>query len=441
MDALSIFGRLLRTRHHLDFLTSLSDRDILQIGFGANNTFMASTPELANEVLRHTDIDKGGPLFERAKEVVGNSLTTCNREEHRRQRRLVQPAFHRSRMHAYASIMSAEIGAMSRSWHEGQPVDIAAETNDVVATILARTLFAGTLSTAEVAQVVSDIDTLVEVAAKRMILPDWFSKIPTGDNHRYRASRRRLRGLMGRVAAAADGGSDYDDLVSMLLKSDDEGEGLSHSEVVDQMTLILIAGIDTTATALAWALYLVSTHPAVERRLHTEVDSVLGGEPVASHRHLGALTYTRHIVAETLRLFPPVWIVTRTAMSDVRITQSVLIPAGSTVIVSPYILHHRADVYPAPGQFAPERWHNGAVPPGAYLPFGLGSRRCIGEHFAETELTLALASIAARWQLRPSSSLSTARPRPRLAASLRPPALPMTAHSRARTHCRGNSIG
>ncbi|MBF6171751.1 cytochrome P450 [Nocardia blacklockiae] len=421
-------------RNFLDFLTTLpAHGDLVTLRVGPAEVIVACSAAAAHEILRRgEDFDKGGQFFERAREVVGNSLTTCRHDEHRLQRRLIQPAFHKQRLADYAVHMSAEFGAMSDRWRSGATVDVTAETMTVVAKILARTMFrrdTGVLG--DMRQVLDDIDTLVAVAAKRMLLPAPLTRLPTPDNRRYLAASRRLRALIS--AAAATGraaGGDSADLLSVLLTARDGDTGLSDTDIVDQLLLFQIAGIDTTATALAWALWLIGTRPDVQRRLHDEVDTVLSGAHPATHEHLPRLTYTRHVVAETLRRYPPVWILTRTAMADTTLGRYA-IPAGATLAVSPYLLHHRPDLYPSPSGFDPGRWEwDRDLPAGAYLPFGYGARRCIGEHFALAELTLALASITARWRVRPTPALVERPPRPRLAASLRPPRLPMILESR-----------
>ncbi|BCK58129.1 cytochrome P450 [Nocardia wallacei] len=426
--AVPVLGHLPRMRHFLDFLTTLpAHGDLVTLRVGPAEVVVACTAQLGHEILRRgEDFDKGGQFFERAKEVVGNSLTTCRHEEHRRQRRLVQPAFHKQRLVDYARHMTAEIAGMSAGWQPDTTVDVTAETMTVVAKILARTMFQRAARTpGELRQVLEDIDTLVAVAAKRMVLPAALARLPTPDNRRYHAASRRLRTLI--ATAATEGraaGDDAADLLSVLLAARDGQTGLSDTEIVDQLLLFQIAGIDTTATALAWALWLIGTRPDVERQLHAEVDAVLSGGP-ATHEHLPRLIYTRQVAVETLRRYPPVWILTRTAMTDT-VLGGYRIPAGATIVISPYLVHQRPDLYPAPAHFDPGRWEEDRdLPAGAYLPFGHGARRCIGEHFAMTELTLALASITARWRLRPTPTLTERPPRPRLAASLRPPSLPM----------------
>ncbi|WP_216901428.1 cytochrome P450 [Nocardia alni] len=422
--AIPLAGHALRMRDPLGLLTTLPTHgDLVALHLGPARILMACTPELTHEILKNDVVfDKGGQFFERAREVVGNSLTTCTHDEHRRQRPLVQPAFHKSRMPGYSMRMSREIADICRSWRSGQVVDITAETNTLVTKILAVTVVSQELTPDELGRVVADVDTLVTLAAARMLLPPIVNRLPTPANRRYRAASGRLRDLMSAGVATNEGVGD--DLLSILLATRSDRDALSNSEVIDQLMLFQIAGIDTAASALAWSLWLVATHPEVESALHAEVAAVLGPKDIAEHDHLPDLRYTGHVISETLRLYPPVWILTRTAMSDTRLGRY-FVPAGTTVAISPYLLHRRPDLYPDPDRFVPERWDTALPEAGAFVPFGYAARRCIGEQFARAELTLALASIAKQWSLRPTPALARTRVTPRRAASLRPPRLPM----------------
>jgi pentalenene oxygenase len=201
--------------------------------------------------------------------------------------------------------------------------------------------------------------------------------------------------------------------LSILLFSADTS---SVAEIWDQVVTFFI-GADVTACAIAWALYLVSTHPQIENRLHAEVDSVLDGRP-ARWDDYENLQFTRRIVAEALRLYPPVWLTTRRTTVDTQLAGR-HIPAGTTIIYSSYIVHHRADLYPDPARFDPDRRPG---PREAYIPFGSGPRKCIGEQFGTVEATLTLASVASRWVLR---TTGRARPRPAAQAMLVPEHLHM----------------
>ncbi|WP_157387221.1 cytochrome P450 [Nocardia terrae] len=428
---LRLLGRAIRARSHLEALTSIpAHGDLVRVGLGNAGTYVACTPELVRELLcNDADFGKGGSFTERAEEVVGkNSLTTADRENHRRQRRLVQPAFHKQRLPGYTALMSDEIAALFERFQERAEIDLTVETNTLVAKILAASMFQHEASGDEIGRVIEDIDTLVSIAPARMVSPAMLNRLPTPYNRRYWEARGRLRSLMAAAAEAADRDEISDvvgNLVAILLSTRVDGMSLDHTEIVDQLTLMQIAGVDTTASTLAWALYLVSTHPQVEQRLHAEVDSVLTDGRVATFADMPLLPYTWKVFAETLRMRPAVWFATRTAVTDARLGGHI-IPAGSEVAFSPYMLHHRPDLWQRPWRFEPDRFDFGKPPTDIWIPFGGGARRCIGEHFAMAEGVLAVASFAARWRLRPVAGVTSRDPKPRLAASLRPPRLPMT---------------
>jgi cytochrome P450 len=218
-------------------------------------------------------------------------------------------------------------------------------------------------------------------------------------------------------------GVDHGDLLSMLLLAHDEdtGEGMTDQQVYDEVLTLLTAGIETTALALAWIFYEIARHPSVEEQLHAEVDSVLGGRP-ATFDDIGKLTYTQQVVNEVLRMYP-VWILMRRATAEVSLGD-VTLPAGTEVTVSPHALHFDSRFYDDPTLFDPSRWEPDRVkrlPRGAFIPFGAGVRQCMGNAFAQTEITVAVATVAARWRLRPAQPV-----RVKFTSAAYPNHMPMT---------------
>jgi pentalenene oxygenase len=193
------------------------------------------------------------------------------------------------------------------------------------------------------------------------------------------------------------------------------------------MMTLLAAGVETTASTIAWALYLLACHPEIQRQLNDEVDTVLQGG-MATYEHMPSLEFTSRIVRETLRLYPAPWFVTRTATTDT-LLGGYTIPAGTALAYSPFVLHHRGDLFPHPERFDPDRWlprNDGNIPPGAFVPFGHGARKCAGDTFALTQAILVLASLSARWWVELGPGLAKRRPpRPPLGVSLKPPKLPL----------------
>jgi cytochrome P450 len=432
---------------HLGFLNSLpAYGDLVQIGIGPMRMVMACTPELTRQgLLNDATFDKGGPIFDRAREVMGNGMITCPHSAHRRQRRLVQPAFHHTRLPGYAAVMAEQITEVTGAWHDGQTIDVANEMQKIAARILLTTLYTDALPSAALSASLDDINTVVTGFAKRMFLPPILDQLPLPSNRRYQKARARLRStISGIITRYRASGTDHGDLLSVLLTTREDsaadeatsraehcepGLCLANREIQDQAITFLLAGTESTANTIAWALYLVARNPDLQQRLNTEVDSVLAGS-AAAHWQLSDLQLTGRIITETLRLYPPNWLLTRVATTDTTLGAHA-ISAGTTLAFSPYLLHHRSNLYPAPDDFDPDRWlpqRRKTLPTCAFLPFGHGTRKCVGDTFAVAEATLALAQISAHWRLLPAVGPSSGRlVRPVLSATVKPPPLPMIA--------------
>ncbi len=423
-------------RRPLAFLESLPAHGrLVRIRMGPRPVIVVCDPELTDRLLREDRVyDKGGPLFDKARESMGNGLVTCPHADHRRQRRLCQPAFHPARLGGYAQVMAAQIGRMVNGWRPGEPVDVMAALYGLTGRIAVQTMFGADLPRDVQAQSLGDLRTIVEGTYLRMLAPGWVNRLPTPGNRRYDLARTRLRASIGQIAAdrrAAEGGGEQADLLSALLAArDDDSAGpgagpgadrLAEDEVVDQVLTFFMAGTETTASALAWALHLVAGHREVEARLHKELDSVLG-DRAPTTADVPELPYTARVLTETLRLYPPGWFFTRSTAVDCELA-GVLLPAGTTVAYSPYLIHRLPALYPDPARFDPDRWDGPDGAPakpavrGAFLPFAAGRRKCIGEDFAFTEAVLALAAVSTRWLLRPAPG---AQVRPVVGATMAP---------------------
>jgi cytochrome P450 len=269
-------------------------------------------------------------------------------------------------------------------------------------------LFNGRLTPALLQQATADFNAIRKGAFRRMFTPSWMNWIPTAAGSRYRRASVRLRQVVNDIIAERqETGIDHGDLLSALLGTRDTADGrtsgsasLAELEISDQVITFLLAGADTTAGLMIWALHLLALHPAIDKRLHAEVDATLAGSP-ACYEHLPELKFTRQVLAESLRLYPPGWIFSRFTETETHLG-SYLVPAGSNVIYSPYLIHRRNDLYENPERFDPDRWDPTiASQPAryAFIPFGYGPRKCIGEQFALVEAALALATITARWRL------------------------------------------
>ncbi|UAK32437.1 cytochrome P450 [Nocardia asteroides] len=433
--ALPLIGHSLALlRQPWTFLESLSalDSGLVRVRIGPMATaVVVCDPVLTQQVLRNDRVfDKGGPLFEVARHVVGDNVITASHDAHRRQRRLIQPAFHRGRLPGYVTAMSREIDAVTDRWRDGETIDVLSEMLHITLRSFLAAMFSESLTPAALDHALSDVTTIVAGLYRQVLLPRPLDKLPTRRNLRYHRARAGLRRLVDRIVdKRLDEGADHGDLLSSLIAAHGGAARCDRDSLHDQLTAFFIAGSETTASALAWALYLLSRHPTTWRAVQLEADRVsLDGH--MRYGHASELTTTRRVLAETLRLYPPGWLFTRTVTTETLLGGYRLAP-GTAVVYSPYLLHRLPTMFREPSRFDPDRWD---ADPGlddcpSYIPFGAGARRCAGEHFALAEATLTLATIARRWQLLPSSM----RPvRPAVAMALRPRAFRLRVM--ARTH-------
>jgi cytochrome P450 len=390
-------------RRPLALLDSLpAHGDLVEIRLGPRPAYVVCHPGLARQVL--TDLrgfDRTGLVYERVRTAMGNGLASAAHADHRRQRLIMQPAFRREHLRGYVAVMRQEITAAMASWHDGDRVDLVDEMFTLTTTIALRALFSSQLDPAPAELLRRALDTFLRGIYTRAVLPP-AGRLPTLGNRRYARAVATWRAQVTElIETYRQSGADRGDLMSRLLAArDDEDQGLSDTELADQIAVLMLAGGETTSAAVTWSWHLLTTHPEILAAVQTETGAVLGGD-VAGWDHLARLDLTARVVREALRLYPPAWVVPRTCTRPVTLAGRTL-PAGSMVVFSPYILHRRADQYPQPTRFDPARWLTPAPEHRAsYLPFGVGATRCIGEEFGLAEATLILATTAARWNLRP----------------------------------------
>ncbi|MFF1379289.1 cytochrome P450 [Streptomyces sp. NPDC058308] len=424
-------------RDPLRFLSSLpAQGDLVDVRLGTMKVTVVCDRELTRQLLLADDTcDKGGPWYDRIRETIGNGLVTCPHNVHRRQRRLIQPSFHPSRLPGYARTMIARATALSDGWHDGQVIDVPPLMLTLSMRALLQNLFSSTLPPQTAEDAIDDLGTILYAIHRRTVLPPALNRLPTVGNRRYHAAGQRLRrNLQTVIAGQRQAGRDHGDLLSAMLSArdtaDDGSEStLADAEISDQLITFFAAGSETMANLLSWALHLLSRHPEIEKRLHAEVDSVLAGSPPACLDDLNRLPFLNRVMRETLRLYPPVWMVTREVTAETTLAAHV-IPAGSAIMLSPYLLHRQSDVYPDPERFDPGRWdsaHSPQPPRYAFIPFGLGPRKCIGDRYGTALAALALATFSSRWQL---SALSDAEVRAVAHTSLAPATLRLRATAR-----------
>lgn len=378
--------------------------DIVLTQLGRTRIYFVSHPDMAQECLvsRHRDFQKGG-LYFLLRLVLGNGLLISEGNFHLRQRRMMQPAFHRERLREYGNAM-IEFSLQARdAYQDGQTTDMNRDMMQVTLYIVAKALF-GTDVSEDAPRVGKSLDSMMRMdAVFANPLGPVIAKLPLPINRRRLGLTRDLDDVMYKMIKARRASGDTGDLLSMLLAARDEedGTGMSDQQVRNEAVTLFLAGHETTANALTWTWYLLSQHPEVEAKFHAELDRVLEGrDPTPDD--FAKLMYTRQVLAESMRLYPPVWAVGREATCDTQLGGYHL-PKGSQVIITTYFVHRDERWYPNPDSFDPERFseQNGAGRPKfTYFPFGGGNRLCIGEGFAWMEGVLVLATLGQRWKFR-----------------------------------------
>jgi len=405
-DACFGFSLAHRFRHQpLTFLPELAHTygDIASFRMGPFRTYLIFHPELIHEVLAAK-----AKCFRRwewqtsvLRQWDGNGLVISDGDFWRRQRRLVQPAFHPRRFAAYGSVMVSATRQLIDRWHSepDQPIEIVRTMTGLTLEIIAKVLFDVDVSSevrclGEAVAILSD--TAMREMSSPVRLPDWLP-LPAKRRKRWamRYLDRTIRTIIGERRAS---GADKGDLLSMLLMAVDEGSGMTDQQARDEAMVLFLAGHDTTAAALAWVCYLLARYPQVQERVADEVRTVLGGQnPTAED--ITRLPYTEAAIKETLRLYPPAWIwFAREAVEDVEIG-GYTIPKGGIVYATPWVTHRDPRWFSEPERFDPDRFLPGRferLPPCAYFPFGAGPRGCIGNVFAMTEMVLVMACLCQR---------------------------------------------
>jgi cytochrome P450 len=359
-------------------------------------------PTLVEEMLvRDARYHHRNLVMQKARAVLGEGLLTSEEPLHMRQRKLAAPAFHRQRIAAYGDVIAVMTRAMTDGWADGTEFDVRSEMLLLALRIVAKTLF-DTSFDEEVHAIAAAVDSF------QGFLPLGFLpfsgailRLPIPAMTRIRRGRELLDRLIYRMIAQrrADPG-DRGDLLSMLLASvDEEGGGMSDTQVRDECLTILLAGHETTANALSFATWLLARHPEVQEELAAECTAVLGGRtPTAAD--YPQLTAAERVFAEALRLYPPVWVTARTA-AEAYEYRGFRIERGTMLLAPQFAVHRDARWWERPDEFDPERFKPEAKaerPKFAYFPFGAGGRQCIGEALAWMEGTLALAAIAQEWR-------------------------------------------
>ncbi len=341
--------------------------------------------------------------------LLGNGLVTSEGDFWLRQRRIAQPSFHPQRIRSFGATMveatAAKLDAWSKSCERGDVIDVAGEMMEVALDIVGRTLLSTPMAD-HTNTVGPALDIVMPDVFRRtnspLALPLW---VPTKQNRRVRRAMRDLDDVVdGIIAERRQNDDNPSDLLDMLMQARDEktGEAMSDQQLRDEVLTIFLAGHETTATALSWTWYLLARHPEVESRLHEELDEVLPEGRFPTIDDLHELKWTRLIIDESMRLYPPVPVIARLSRED-DVIGGVRIPGNTYVFMVPFITHRHPEFWPDPERFDPERFRERPAdrPRFAYFPFLGGPRQCIGNNFALMEAQLILATIARRYRLRP----------------------------------------
>ena len=419
-------------RNPLTFFTKTARTygDVARFSFGSQPVYLVSHPLFIEDILV-TSAKKfmKGVALQRAKKLLGEGLLTSEGQLHLQRRRTIQPLFHRQQVQIFAEAMVKHALRWRETITDGATIDVTAEMGGLTLAIVGETLFS--------TNVQRDADEVREALTEAVqsfayaLLPriELFERLPIGPFVKVRKARARLDKIIHRVIAERRANPDAkQDLLAMLLAARDPENpsepGMSDQQIRDEAMTIFLAGHETTANAMAWTWHLLGSAPHVEEKLHDEIRRVLGDRP-PEVEDVNRLEYTRSVIAESMRLYPPAWTMGRRALEPHEIG-GYEIEQDALVLTSQWVVHHDPRWWPDPLAFRPERWRPEAKRLRfAYFPFGGGARLCIGESFAWTEAILLLAAIAQRWSFTP---VTPPTPEPRI--TLRPRDLAMRAAAR-----------
>lgn len=392
--------------------------DIVPLRFGPVRAVMLSDPAAIESVLveHHSSFRKARGV-RRLRTLLGNGIVLSEGDYWLRHRRLMQPAFHRASVGRYAEAMVRRTSAALDRWAAADVVDVVPEARRLTLEIAVETLFGNEVSQGEAREIgaaleIAGAQLQTRVSSLLMFVPDW---LPTLGNRRMNAAIARIDRLVYRIIGERHHApADRQDLLALLLaQSDADGGGLTDRELRDEVITLLVAGHETTALTLSWALYELARHPEADAALDSELARVLGGDRLPDLDDVSNLRVTANIVAETLRLFPAGYVTAREAKVDIDV-RGYPIKKGTLVLMSQWEQQRDPQAFDEPEVFKPERWDGTSdkhLARGDYFPFGMGPRQCMGMAFANLELVLALATIRRRYRLEPTSH-DEARPVP-----------------------------
>ncbi|MGQ4431894.1 MULTISPECIES: bifunctional albaflavenone monooxygenase/terpene synthase [unclassified Streptomyces] len=391
-------------RDPLAFMAQLRDHgDVVRLRLGPKTVYAVTAPALTGALALNPDFIIAGPLWESLEGLLGKEgVATANGSLHRRQRRIIQPAFRLDAIPAYGPIMEEEAHALTERWKSGETIDCTSESFRVAVRIAARCLLRGDFMDERAERLCVALATVFRGMYRRMVVPAGpLYRLPLPANREFNRALADLHLLVDEIVAERRAsGQKPDDLLTALLEAtDDNGEPIGEQEIHDQVVAILTPGSETIASTIMWLLQVLTEHPEHADKIREEVESVTGGRPVAFD-DVRKLTYTNNVVVEAMRLRPAVWILTRRAVADTDLG-GYRIPAGADIIYSPYAIQRDARSYDRNDEFDPDRWlpeRSKDVPKFAMSPFSNGNRKCPSDHFSMAQLSLITAAVAARYR-------------------------------------------
>ena len=359
----------------------------------ANDTILINDPDAVKAILvKNHENYKKGPGFERVKMLLGNGIIVSDGPFWRRQRRMIQPAFSRQCIDGLARKMQKANQDLLIQWQEkadnNEIIDVSSETSDLSLEIILRCLFS------------DDMDKLIEQEGKN---PFEILTYELARDIQFVIKFRALKTLVQQlIDERRELSNHYDDFLDAFMQAKDKetGEGMTDSEIIDEVMTMIIAGHETGATTLNWAWYSLAQNPIEEKKLHDEVDNGVAGD-IPTFEEVGQLPFSRQVIEEALRLYPPVWLYSRTAIADDNVC-GYDIPAGTNIFFSPYYLHRHPDFWDEPDTFNPDRFAVDEVKKRhkfAFIPFSAGPRRCIGDYFSIVEMQIHLGTMAQKFKL------------------------------------------
>jgi cytochrome P450 len=423
--------------------TMLNDGDLVQVNVGPLRVLIVHHPDHVRYVLQDNWRNFGkGSTWIVIRKLMGNGLLGSEGDFWLRQRRLMQPAFHKHRLATLADTITATAAHMLTEWEaqvaQRKPIEIAESMSTLTMQVIVRTLFGSDVAREDLRTLVQSFSTALRLLNGQLwtfVVPGF---IPLPGDKAMKEAISRIDAIVYRFIEQRRQQPGDDDLISVLLdvQDADTDERMTDQQVRDEVFTMFLAGHETSATVLSWIWYLLWQHPDAERRFHQELETVLGGR-LPTFADLPNLRYTRMVINEAMRLYPPAWFIPRTVMAD-DVIGDVPVKAGTFIMVSSYAVHRHPDFWEDAERFDPERFAASSEPVQrhAYLPFGEGPRMCIGNNFALMEMQLIMATLGQRYRLslKPGTHV-----RPVTLPVLRP-APPVWMHALPRQAARGWSI-